>query len=105
MPEWLAWPANLLGVTFVIITTILFLFPPAIVPAVTGSTMNYCVVAFAIVLLISMIQWFIDGRKNYTGPKIDIDMSMLTAEQSAELREQLGETNSGSEPEDKDKVV
>ena len=35
--------------------------------------MNYCVAAFAIVLIISTIQWFVDGRKNYTGPQIDID--------------------------------
>lgn len=47
------------------------MFPP--VEQVTGSNMNYCVAAFAIVLIISTIQWFIDGRKNYTGPRIDID--------------------------------
>lgn len=35
--------------------------------------MNYCVAAFAIVLIVSVIQWFVDGRKNYTGPKIDIE--------------------------------
>ena len=35
--------------------------------------MNYCIVAFAIVLIISMIQWGVDGRKNYAGPKLDMD--------------------------------
>lgn len=34
--------------------------------------MNYCIVAFAIWLIISMVQWFIDGKKNYTGPSIDM---------------------------------
>ena len=46
------------------------MFPPA--KQVTGS-MNYCVAAFAIVLIVSTIQWVVDGRKNYTGPQIDID--------------------------------
>lgn len=35
--------------------------------------MNYCVVVFFIILLVSVFQWFIDGRKNFTGPRIDID--------------------------------
>lgn len=88
MPEWLAWPANLIGIAYVILTTVLFVFPPLL--PVTGSNMNYCIVAFAIVVLISLIQWIVDGRKNYTGPKVDIDMSMLTAAQSAELEKQMG---------------
>ena len=33
--------------------------------------MNYCIAAFTIVILISVVQWLIDGRKNYTGPNID----------------------------------
>jgi hypothetical protein len=47
------------------------MFPPE--AQVTGSNMNYCVAAFAIVLVISVIQWFVDGRKNYTGPQLDLD--------------------------------
>ena len=35
--------------------------------------MNYCVAAFAIVLIISVTQWFVDGRKNYTGPQVDLE--------------------------------
>ena len=35
--------------------------------------MNYCVAAFGIILLISTIQWFVDGRKNYHGPQIDME--------------------------------
>jgi choline transport protein len=50
---------------------VLFVFPPEL--PVTGSNMNYCIVAFAIVIIISTIQWFIDGRKNFKGPHIDVD--------------------------------
>jgi choline transport protein len=35
--------------------------------------MNYCIVAFAIIMIISTVQWFVDGRKNFTGPKLDLD--------------------------------
>lgn len=77
LPEAFAWFANLLGIAYVIVTTVLFVFPPEL--PVTGNNMNYCIVAFAIVLLISVVQWFIDGRKNYRGPKIEIDDHLLVA--------------------------
>lgn len=35
--------------------------------------MNYAIVAFAIILVISAAQWIVDGRKNYRGPQIDMD--------------------------------
>jgi choline transport protein len=34
---------------------------------------DYCVAAFGIVLVISVLQWIIDGRKNFTGPRISLD--------------------------------
>jgi choline transport protein len=34
--------------------------------------MNYCIVAFAIVIIIATVQWFIDGKRNFHGPKIDL---------------------------------
>ena len=77
LPEPFAWFANLLGIAYVIVTTVLFVFPPEL--PVTGSNMNYCIVAFAIVLLISIAQWFIDGRKNFHGPKVEIEDQVLVA--------------------------
>ncbi|PBP18118.1 hypothetical protein BUE80_DR010970 [Diplocarpon rosae] len=64
------WTANLIGIAYVILTTVLFLFPPKL--PVTGSNTNYCVVVFVIILVISIAQWFVDGRKNFTGPRIDL---------------------------------
>ena len=72
LPEWLGWTANTIGLVYTIVTTVLFLFPPAI-PVTSGSEMNYCVVAFAIIIVISSVQWLVDGRKNYEGPRITID--------------------------------
>ena len=66
----LGWIVNLVGIAYVMLTTVLFLFPPEL--PVTGSNMNYCVVAFAVILGVSTVQWWVDGRKNYTGPRIDV---------------------------------
>ena len=71
LPEWLGWTANTIGLVYTVVTTVLFLFPPAI--PVTGTTMNYCVVAFAIIMVVSGVQWIVDGRKNYEGPRVTID--------------------------------
>ena len=71
LPEWLGLTANIIGLVYTIVTTVLFLFPPAI-PVTSGSEMNYCVVAFAIVVIVSGVQWIVDGRKNYEGPRITI---------------------------------
>ncbi|SLM34967.1 amino acid permease [Lasallia pustulata] len=71
LPGPLGWIANLIGLVYVIVTTVLFVFPPDL--PVTGSNMNYCIVAFFIVLVISTITWFVDGRRNFTGPRINLD--------------------------------
>jgi amino acid permease (GABA permease) len=70
LPSILGWAANIIGLVYTIVTTVLFVFPPAI--PVTGTTMNYCIVAFAIIILISAVQWIVDGRKNFEGPRITI---------------------------------
>ena len=33
---------------------------------------DYCIVAFTIILIISITQWYVDGKKNFTGPPINI---------------------------------
>ncbi|KAK5131441.1 hypothetical protein LTR08_000905 [Meristemomyces frigidus] len=77
LPEWFAWIANLIGIAYVLLTTVLFVFPPKL--PVTGTNMNYCIVAFAVVLIISVTQWFVDGRNNYHGPRLEHDQDVLTA--------------------------
>lgn len=34
---------------------------------------DYCVAAFGIVFIISAFQWIVDGRKNFVGPRMDVD--------------------------------
>lgn len=45
---------------------------------------DYCVVAFGIILFISSFQWFVDGRKNFTGPRSDMGLEVLEAMKSQE---------------------
>ncbi|KAK4545350.1 hypothetical protein LTR36_003530 [Oleoguttula mirabilis] len=94
LPEWFAWIANLVGIAWVILTTVLFVFPPEL--PVTGTNMNYCIVAFAIVLIISVVQWFVDGRKNYHGPKLELDAPVLTATETRDFRSPPMEQLNGS---------
>ncbi|KAJ6178566.1 hypothetical protein N7519_009027 [Penicillium mononematosum] len=72
LPEILGWTLNIVSLIYIALTTVLFLFPPEL-PA-TGSNMNYCVAAFGIVFVISVIQWFVDGRKNFVGPRIQVEV-------------------------------
>ncbi|KAL2015202.1 hypothetical protein VTK56DRAFT_6067 [Thermocarpiscus australiensis] len=70
LPEWLGWICNLVGIAWAILTTVLFVFPPEL--PVTPDNMNYCIVAFGVILLVSCTTWMVDGRKHYRGPKVDI---------------------------------
>jgi amino acid permease (GABA permease) len=81
LPVALGWIANLIGISYATITTVLFLFPPE--RPVTGSNMNYCIVVFAIILIISVVQWFVDGRKNFAGPRIDVALGTVNSHDSA----------------------
>ncbi|KAL8803735.1 MAG: hypothetical protein Q9182_003010 [Xanthomendoza sp. 2 TL-2023] len=45
--------------------------------------MNYCIVAFAVVLIISTIQWFVDGSKNFKGPSVDLDVLQMDSDMQA----------------------
>ncbi|KAI5460331.1 gaba permease [Mariannaea sp. PMI_226] len=66
LPGVLGWIMNLVGIITTSLTTVLFLFPPFV--PVTVSNMNYCVIAFGFIIVVSTIHWFVDGRKNFKGP-------------------------------------
>ncbi|KAL4797002.1 amino acid/polyamine transporter I [Aspergillus venezuelensis] len=72
LPHTLGWIVNIIALAYILLTTILFLFPPEL--PVTGSNMNYCVAAFGIIFIISSFQWIVDGRKNFTGPRVDTEV-------------------------------
>ena len=57
---------NVLSIAFCIFLVIFLPFP-TILP-VTAQNMNYAVVVFAGVLIFSLIDWFVRGKKRYTGP-------------------------------------
>ncbi|TYJ54718.1 hypothetical protein B9479_004658 [Cryptococcus floricola] len=71
-PTWTLGPilgpiCNCVGLGFTVITTVFFLFPPEL--PVTGLNMNYAVCVFGFILIVSVITWVVDGRKNFIGPR------------------------------------
>jgi len=56
----------LVGLAFLLVTTVCFAFPPAI--PITASTMNYVVVVWGVLVFMATVTWFVDGRKNFHGP-------------------------------------
>jgi choline transport protein len=66
--------------------------------------MNYCIVAFAIVIIISISQWYVDGKKNYTGPKLDVD-AMKNGQVVGLAPEPSNEKTAGDDLEDNEKMV
>ncbi|KAF4594931.1 amino acid permease [Ophiocordyceps camponoti-floridani] len=64
----LGWTVDVVSLAYITLTTFLFLLPP--VRPVTGTNMNYCVVAFAVVIVVSVLQWLVDGRKKFVGPRL-----------------------------------
>lgn len=61
---------NVFAILFVLFTDVFFCFPPGV--PVTGSSMNYTVIVVAVVALMSIAAWFIQGRKEFKGP-LDMD--------------------------------
>lgn len=47
------------------------------------TSLDYCIVAFAIIIIISTVQWFVDGRKNFHGPRTELEF--LEAVESREV--------------------
>ncbi|KAJ5778816.1 Amino acid/polyamine transporter I [Penicillium paradoxum] len=83
LPRTVGWIVDIIALSYITLTTVLFVFPPS--STVTGSSMNYCVAAFAVIIMISVFQWIVDGRKNFTGPRVDITLDALDAPMREEI--------------------
>ncbi|GAA5848890.1 hypothetical protein JCM8547_006381 [Rhodosporidiobolus lusitaniae] len=59
--------ANIVALAFTALTTVFFVFPPEL--PVSGSSMNYAVAVFGIVMLLATGTWIFQGRKEFTGPR------------------------------------
>ena len=63
----------------------------SVVDTCSSIVLDYAVVAFAIVLIISSLQWFFDGRKNYKGPRIEIGEEVIIPGES--MHNEMGVAN------------
>ncbi|KAJ5612272.1 hypothetical protein N7510_005466 [Penicillium lagena] len=75
LPNAVGWVVDIVALSYISLTTVLFVFPPD--RKLTGSNMNYCIAAFAVIIMISVFQWVVDGRKNFTGPRVDLAIEGL----------------------------
>ncbi|OAA34854.1 Amino acid/polyamine transporter I [Metarhizium rileyi] len=91
LPGASGWILNIVGILWTILTTVLFVFPPSI--PVTASSMNYCIVAFGVMLLIAGGTWIFDGRKHYKGPQLDIQGLMDGRAEGMEPVERVRSSN------------
>jgi choline transport protein len=62
---------NLFAIVYTVVTSI-FLFFPSFIP-VTPLNMNWSSAVFAATLLISLISWFVYGRRTYAGPLKEVE--------------------------------
>lgn len=63
---------NAIGLVFLLFAAITFNFPS--VAPVDADNMNYCAAAIGVIGLVSGVTWVVDGRKNFTGPKEDVEV-------------------------------
>lgn len=74
------------------------------------NIIDYCVVAFFIVLVIATVEWFVNGRTKFKGPKVNLealahgDVMGITAEESVTNGHDRDNGTDGGE-EDKSKAV
>ncbi|KDQ09184.1 hypothetical protein BOTBODRAFT_58830 [Botryobasidium botryosum FD-172 SS1] len=93
----LGYTTNIVGLIYVIGTTIFFLFPPAF--PTNATTMNYTVVVFGVIAIISGLTWIIQGRKHYEGP---LKGHASSAVESTPVRGDLFPVDKGEEKVKKD---
>ncbi|KAL1413599.1 hypothetical protein Q8F55_001374 [Vanrija albida] len=59
-------PINLFALVFLLVTSVMFTFPPNL--PVSGTSMSYVSVVLAIALVLCAVTWVVDGRKRFNGP-------------------------------------
>ncbi len=86
LPTSIGYICNLASVLWAILTTVLFVWPTT--NPTDAVNMNYCIVAFGVIILISGSNWIFGARKSYSPPALELvnghDMSIVDADGSAE---------------------
>ena len=78
---------NIWACTWTLFVSIIFLLPT--IRPVTGLNMNYAVVFLGAILIAAMIWWYISGRKWYTGPLIEAEVTEQEIEDTSSGENQL----------------
>lgn len=92
---------NWVSVIYCIITTIFFFFPEA--PNPKGGDMNYAIAVFAVMLVIALAFWFIQGNKTYLNTEDAIAQMVIAQRLENEQDSQAAELDIAMERADEDK--
>ncbi|KAL8898288.1 MAG: hypothetical protein Q9192_002152 [Flavoplaca navasiana] len=68
-----SWWVNAYAVAWTLFASIIFILPTT--RPVSGDTMNYAIAFLGAILIFSAIFWYTSGRKYYTGPLIEAEVS------------------------------
>lgn len=82
LPSFLGYFCNAASVAWALFTTVLFVWPTS--NPTNAVNMNYCVVAFGVVILIAGSNWILSARKSYTLPALELVNSHHTVPIEAE---------------------
>ncbi len=79
-------PIRIAASIFAAVTSFFFILPPYI-PVESATSMNWVIVVVFIVVAMAVINWLVDGKKNYRGPE-NVDHLMARAAQASRIAQQ-----------------
>jgi len=72
---------NCWACTWTLFVSIIFILPT--IRPVTANNMNYAIVFLLFILLCAMVYWYISGRKFYTGPIVEAEITDMEVESTS----------------------
>lgn len=91
LPSIIGYICNAASVAWALLTTVLFVWPTS--NPTNAVNMNYCVVAFGVIILIAGSNWILSARKSYRPPVLELVNSHYTCPIDAD--ELTDETKTG----------
>lgn len=70
LPNTVGYICNAAGVAWALLTTVLFVWPPT--RPTDAVNMNYCIVAFGVIVVIAGSNWILSARKSYQPPALEL---------------------------------
>lgn len=93
LPTAIGYICNAADVAWALLTTVLFIWPTS--SPTSAVNMNYCIVAFGVIIVIAGSNWIFSARKSYTPPALELVHGHQTVSVPIEASESTGESKAG----------